>query len=87
MLKEKFCTYMQQNVVVSDFNNHGECACLDCRKKECNDKQCRALIHSVKLQIPKQLKSKFDHIVEMNPNSGCQCTECINATLYDGNQR
>ena len=86
-IETKFCVYMQQDVVVSGFNNDGECMCLNCRKKECNDKECRNLAHPVSVKLPKHIKDKLKMIVCDISRCAGKCSDCINATLYNERQK
>ncbi|MBR4507108.1 MAG: hypothetical protein IKP24_01080 [Alphaproteobacteria bacterium] len=75
--QEKYCKYMQQNVVVSDYNNRGKCTCLKCNQSECT-KECSANVHSVRISR----KCSSGRVCWIRGN----CNECINTTLYS-NQR
>ena len=67
---------MQQNILSSSFNNNGECLCLNCKKEKCL-KECSVIEH---LNDTIQIR-------DTNPLYRGKCSECINATLYNANQR
>ena len=72
-IKEKYCAYMQQTVIVSDYNGNGKCTCFKCEKTECNP-ECRGNVHSVRISRT----CGSGRICWVGGN----CTECINTTLY-----
>ena len=74
MSKEKYCLYMEQNVICSGYNNDGNCRCLNCNEKKCKN-SCKERTHPKIFEWEDE--TKF-----------CMCSECINNTLYNsGNQR
>ena len=80
-VNQKYCKCIQQNVVVSGYNDNGKCACLTCRKKQC-DETCGAGDHTSNIvnifrskKGPKKIWSRG------------WCVECLNATLYNETQK
>lgn len=71
--EQKYCLYMQQNVVLSGYNHNGRCLCLKCKEDECTP-ECRGGVHAVRISR----KCSSGRICWIRGN----CTECINATLY-----
>ena len=74
-MSKKYCAYMEQDVIISGFNNDGKCRCLKCRKKQC-ETECRAA-KSARSRVFAQ-EYLFNYI--------CLCNECLNATFYGKNR-
>ena len=34
--EKKFCAFMQAKMIVSPYNQNGNCCCVNCTKKECD---------------------------------------------------
>lgn len=78
--EEKYCKCIEQNVIVSAYNDNGACVCLSCSKAQCeetcgagNNTFCISNLYGTNKGIKKVLKRGW-------------CTECINATLYNETQ-
>ena len=74
-INTKYCSYYGREVVVSSFNNDGKCGCLNCKLKKCKP-GC------------KSVKNEYDRVVaSFSFQNACWCNECLNATIYGGQQR
>ena len=73
---KKYCLYQDVEVVISSFNNYGKCGCLKCTRKNCNT-ECKSFKSATQRRIMEDRITK----------NTCFCNECINATIYGGQQR
>ena len=74
-VRSKYCLYQDVEVVISSFNKRGKCQCLKCKRQEC-ELECRAR------------KSERDRVDAVEfATDACLCNECLNATIYSGQQR
>lgn len=76
-IEEKYCLYMDKNVISSGWNNYGTCVCLTCNKEKCDD-NCDVA------------KNRHARRRMMGTNSfgiTSVCNECLDAKIYEQQQR
>lgn len=57
---------MQQNILISSFNNNGECQCLNCEQQKCQGVLCKDF-------MPNKCTNTIDYLKGINSI----CTNCL----------
>ena len=71
-IEEKYCLYMDKNVIPCSWNNDGQCVCLNCGKKQCDRENCEVA------------QNRHDRRRMMGTNSFgiiSICNECLDAKI------
>jgi len=63
----KYCLYANRNVVLSEFNNNGRCACLTCKQEHCDKENCETA----------QNRCVWSKIMLMTFGVKSWCKECV----------